>query len=109
MNDGIDRKAFAATLRSLDPEDRRRRSREFGLWLRAASRNTGPFAKLGLFLVCAAPAMFFFGYRLRPETRVVEVLAIAFLGVGSLLNLYSARRAREWRRAHPFEQWRAVP
>jgi hypothetical protein len=108
MKDGFDRKAFSAELQSLGPDERRRRTREFGRWLREASSAVGWRANLGIFFVCAAPAMFLFGFELRPEAIFLVPVAIAFLTAGSWLNLYSARRAREWRRAHPFEQWRGA-
>lgn len=108
MRDGIDRTALSTELRSLDSEARRQRMKELGQWMREASRAGGRGANVGIFLVCIAPATGFFGYKLRPEASVLILLAIMFLALGSWINLVSARRAREWRRKHPFDDWRAI-
>lgn len=108
MKDGIDHRAFAAELRSLDPAARRLRQAEFGRWLRAASRAAGWQATAGVLLVCAAPVLAFLGFRLRPGGYFLVPVALACLTVGSWFTLYSARRARVWRRGNPFEQWRAA-
>ncbi len=105
MNGGIDHKAFQAELRAMEPEARSRRRDEFVQWLREASAVNGRRANVGIFFVCAAPLTAGFAFELRPHLMPV---AIAFLAVGTWLNMATARRSLEWRRDHPFEHWRAM-
>ncbi len=108
MTDGIDRKAFSAEIKAMAPDARRSRMREFGLWVREASKASDWLSYLGLAFTGASIVIMGLSFALRPHIRALLPIAELVLIVGAGLNMLSARRARQWRRLHPFEAWRAT-
>jgi len=107
MMDGLDRSAIKAELANLPPTDRRCVSQDLKQWMREAGRAAGPVSNLGIFVVGIAVAIGGFSFELRPHVHPLLALAAVILMVGAGMNIYSARRARAWRRTHPFAQWRS--
>ncbi len=106
MQQGIDRKAFSAEIKALGRDDRRRVMREFGEWMRAASRAAGWTSYLGLGIACLGFLSAILAIEIRSLDRQLVLVALVIMAAGSALNMWSAGRARRWRREHPFEQWR---
>jgi hypothetical protein len=103
MRDGLDRQAFATELRRLSPADRAARSHQLTIWLKAAARSRKARASARLALLCLAAAVLLAAVGYRAQSRVLLANSVAMLAATSMLCLESNRRAREWRRAHPFQ------
>ena len=106
MNDGIDRRTFQAELRSATPEDRKRLLREFRAWVRVASEPQGWTLYLGPAAGVAGMISAVIVIVERAGHSPLFIGAFLLTLAGGLFTLQSNRRAREWRRLHPFEQWR---
>ncbi len=106
MKDGIDRRAFTAELRALDTVEHKRRAREFGSWMNMAARSQGWRAHLGLLLLVAGLIITLTSVFAHIELRPLILVGVALILIGHLISLYAARRARQWRARHPFEEWR---
>ena len=108
MADGIDFRSFQAAIDTLAPDARRKAMRDLNDWMRAASRSVGWPVPLGLTCVAFGAGLVAFGSLFEPSIRALHPIGLAFLAVGSGLSLWSNRRAREWRRANPFDAWRST-
>ena len=102
MKDGLDHKAFAAELRTLSRPDRAARSHQLTLWLRSAARSGKARLSARLAALCLAAAILLAAVGYNAHSRVLLANAVAMLAATILLCLESNRRAREWRRDHPF-------
>lgn len=107
MGDGVDYRRFYATIAALDPSAQRAARRDLTDWMRAASRSVGWPVQLSIASVTVGAGLVVFGSLFEPSLRVLDALGVIALAVGTGLSLWSNRRARDWRRAHPFEDWRA--
>ncbi len=107
MVDGIDRKAFEAEMRKLSPLERKTRTRQVTGWLRAAARSKKARRATNLAAVCGLLSALLGGGGYIVDSRILLANATAMLAPTLLLCLESNRRAREWRRAYPFNSWSA--
>ncbi len=105
MRDGIDHRALAAELKALPRDAQRQLRRQVSEWARAAARSVGALSYVGLVFTLPALAVLIFGLTRHSPDRTLVFLPLVLLMIGTLLNLWSNRRARQWRRAHPFEEW----
>ena len=107
MVDGIDREALAAELRKLSPPEREVRAQQLTGWLRAAARSKKARRSTNLSAVCGSLSALLGALGYITDSRILLANATAMLAPTLLLGLESNRRAREWRRAYPFNSWSA--
>jgi hypothetical protein len=105
MKDGIDHQTYRARLRNANSAERKRYAGELGAWMRSAALSRRGPAYWGLAFLAVGVALAILSIRSGTERDILAVASVIFAG-GLALSWIGNKHAREWRRAHPFEEWR---
>lgn len=108
MDKFSDQKRLKNDLRNASPEERRALWASYGEWIKAGAKAQGPWAwGVALFGVSMFVSL------LVAACGVGSIAIYVACGLGAAVGFFIARiafrRERDWRRAHPFYEWRGRP
>ena len=107
MSDGLDRKAIRPEMRGLSPSKRKLLNVEISRWLGLAAASQRWMTWVSLILVVAGLCTFALQLHGSFPDHLIKSTGVVLFFLSVVLSLVLNRRAREWRRSHPFAQWRA--
>ena len=107
MSDGLDWTVLRLEMRDLSPSKRKLLNIEISKWLGLAAASQRWMTWVSLSFVVAGLCVFAVQLHGSLPNHLIKSLGVVLFFLGVLLSSALNRRAREWRRAHPFAQWRA--
>ena len=107
MADGLDWSSLRSELGGLAPDRRRLLNREVSAWLFEAASSQRWMSWVGFLATVTGLCGLAVHLNGATDSRFLTIASLVLVVCGTVVSMLHNRRARKWRRAHPFATWRS--